>query len=104
MPLAIRWSAFTKEKVRRESDNYGVYELGNYRDILYIGEGHVKTRLMSHFSHMPGVSSYRVEYSSGIYGWFPPLAKWSAKRRQNEELNSYHRKHGKLPRYNKRKG
>ena len=41
MPLAIKWSAFNKNNVRRESDNYGVYELGNVNGILYVGEGQV---------------------------------------------------------------
>jgi hypothetical protein len=49
MPLAIRWSYFTKDNVSREGDNFGVYELGNDADILYIGEGQVYTRLMCHF-------------------------------------------------------
>ena len=99
MPLAIRWSAFTKEDVRRQSDKYGVYELGDSSDILYIGEGHVYTRLMSHFADgsepTPGVSSYRTEYTG---------SKLRAVQRQNAELNSYRRKHGRYPRYNRRKG
>lgn len=99
MPLAVRWSSFTKENVRRESDNYGVHELGSFKDILYIREGHVYTRLMSHFADCseptPGVSSYRVEYTGG---------KLRAVQRQNAELNSYYRKRGKYPRYSKRKG
>ena len=99
MPLAIRWSAFTKKNVRRESENYGVYELGDSSDILYIGEGHVYTRLMSHFADGSeptlGVSSYRVEYTR---------SKLRAVQRQNAELNSYRRKHRKYPRYSKRKG
>ena len=99
MPLAIKWSAFNKENVRRESNNYGVYELGNFSDILYIGEGHVYRRLMSHFADgsdpTPGVSSYRVEYTRG---------KLRAKQRQNAELDSYYRKHRRYPRYNQRKG
>ena len=99
MPLAIKWSAFNKENVSRESDNYGVYELGNFDDILYIGEGQVYTRLMAHFADgsdpIPGISSYRVEYTRG---------KLRATQRQNAELDSYERKHGKYPKYSKKKG
>lgn len=99
MPLAIRWSSFTKENVRRETNHYGVYELGNTNGILYIGEGHVYTRLMSHFSDgsdpIPGASFYRVEYTG---------SKERAVQRQNAELLAYKRKHGKYPRFNQRKG
>jgi len=35
--------------VSREYDNYGVYELGNDWDILYIGEGKIYTRLFRIF-------------------------------------------------------
>jgi len=51
MPLAIKWSIFSKDSVSRETDNFGVYELGNSDDVLYIGEGQVYTRLMSHFAN-----------------------------------------------------
>lgn len=99
MPLAIKWSAFNKKNVKRESNNYGVYELGNPNDILYIGEGHVYARLMAHFADgsdpIPGASFYRVEYTG---------SKLRAKQRQNAELASYYRKHGRYPRYNQRRG
>jgi len=49
MQLAKRWSRYTKEYVSREYDNYGVYELGNDWDILYIGEGKIYTRLFRIF-------------------------------------------------------
>ena len=99
MPLPVRWSLFTKSNVRQETDNYGVYELGNSEDILYIGEGHIRTRLMSHFADgsdpIPGASFYRVEYTG---------SKVKAVQRQNAELNKYKRRHGRYPRYNQRKG
>jgi len=99
MPLPIKWSTFTKLTVRRESDNYGVYELGDFDDSLYIGEGHVYSRLMSHFADgsdpTPGVSSYRLEYTG---------SKVRAKQRQNAELRAYYRRHGRYPRYNQRIG
>jgi len=99
MPLAIRWSYFTKTNVSRETNHYGVYELGNSDDILYIGEGRVYTRLMAHFSDgsdpVVGASLYRVEYTGG---------KDKAVQRQNAELSAYKRKHGKYPRFNRRKG
>jgi hypothetical protein len=99
MPLAIRWSHFTKDNLSRETDNFGVYELGNDDDILYIGEGQVYTRLMSHFSTgsqpVVGASYYRVEYTG---------SKLRATQRQNAELGSYKRKYGRYPPFNQRKG
>lgn len=99
MPLPIRWSYFTKDNVARESDNFGVYELGNDYDILYIGEGQVYTRLMSHFPQgsepVVGVSYYRVEYTGG---------KTRCVQRQNAELAAYYRANGCYPKFNTRKG
>ena len=99
MPLSIRWSWFTKDNVSRETNNYGVYELGNADGILYIGEGRVYSRLMAHFSYgsepIVGASYYRVEYTGG---------KERAKQRQNAELSAYKRKYGKYPSFNQRKG
>ncbi|MCK4434006.1 excinuclease ABC subunit C [Candidatus Bathyarchaeota archaeon] len=99
MPLPIKWSHFNKDNVSREAYHFGVYELGNSDDILYIGEGKVKARLMAHFSDgsdpIPGASFYRVEYTG---------SKDRAVQRQNAELASYKRKHGKYPRFNQRKG
>ena len=99
MPLAIKWSWFTKENVSRETNHYGVYELGNKDGILYIGEGHVNARLMSHFSDgsdpIPGASYYRVEYTG---------SKEKAVQRQNAELSAYKRRHRAYPRFNQRRG
>jgi hypothetical protein len=98
MPLAIKWSYFNKDNVTREKDNFGVYELGNDDDILYIGEGQVYTRLMSHFPNsrepVVGASYYRVEYTGG---------KQRAIQRQNAELEAYKRKNGRHPKFNYRK-
>lgn len=99
MPLPIRWPIFNKGNVNRETDNFGVYELGNSDEILYIGEGQVYTRLMSHFADgsvpIPGVGLYRMEYTGG---------KLRATQRQNAELDAYFRMHGSYPRHNQRRG
>jgi len=99
MPLAIKRSSFTKENVARETDNYGVYELGNDDYILYIGEGNIYRQLMSHFPQgrapIVGASYYRVEYTGG---------KAKAVQRQNAELAAYKRKYGRYPKFNQRKG
>ena len=98
MPLEKKWSEFTKERVSWEDDHYGVYELANRNgDVLYIGEGRVRSRLLSHFPQgsdpIPGVSYYRVEYTR---------SKDRCVSRQNALLAEYKRRHGKLPKYNQK--
>ncbi len=99
MPLVLRWSEFTKDRISSEGDEFGVYELGNYSDILYIGEGQVFTRLNSHFpggsDPMVGISSYRVEYTG---------SKVKAGQRERAELALYRGRYGALPRFNQRRG
>ena len=99
MPLAVKWSSFNKENVSKEKDNYGIYELGNSEDILYIGQGIAKLRLMSHFPDgtdpIVGVSLYRVEYIG---------SKERAEQRERVELANYERRHGRLPKFNHRRG
>ena len=98
MPLSKRWSSYTKDRVGQESNNYGVYEIGNSEEILYIGEGHVKARLLSHFPNrsepVVGASYYRCDYTGG---------KKRAVQRQNAGLAAFQRKHGRLPKFNQRR-
>ncbi len=98
MPINKKWSPYTKDHVKENtSDNYGVYEIGNATEVLYIGEGHVRTRLLSHFSDasepVVGASGYRVEYTG---------SKARAVQRQNALLAEFMRRHGRLPRFNQR--
>jgi hypothetical protein len=85
--------------VDRENDFLGVYEIGNDYDILYIGEGQVKSRLLRHFPQGPepvvGASKYRVEYTQG---------KDRCVQRQNAELDAYYKQNGRYPKFNTRKG
>ena len=52
MPILKRWSSFRKENVIKEVPNfYGVYEVADgAKEVLYIGEGKVRDRLLAHFS------------------------------------------------------
>ena len=100
IPISKKWSAFTKENVNRETDSLGVYELGDTNgDVHYIGEGKVKTRLLSHFARggdaIPGTKFYRVEYT---------YSKARAVQKQNALLKKYEKKRSKLPRFNRRRG
>jgi len=100
MPIAKKWSYYTKENVRMEPDNYGVYEIGNSNtgEILYIGEGHVRTRLLVHFPDgsepVVGANGYRIELTS---------SKDRGVQRQNALLADFLRRHKRLPKFNQRK-
>ena len=63
LPLIKRWSAFSEEKIQNECYTYGCYELGNSKcNIVYIGQGRVKDRLVIHWKDTrgkPRVSYYR---------------------------------------------
>ena len=98
MPINKRWSNYTKETVRaNETDNYGVYEIGNSTEVLYIGEGHTKTRLLAHFPDaaepVVGASGYRTEYTQ---------SKQRCVERQNALLAEFKKRYGRLPKYNQR--
>lgn len=97
MPLLKRWSIYNKTNVTNEVDNYAVYELGNSNtgEILYIGEGHLRTRLLSHFPNgsepVVGANGYRYELTG---------SKLSCTQRQNSELRRFQEAEGRLPKYN----
>jgi len=99
MPIGKRWSSFTKANVQRETDNYGVYELGDSNGtVQYIGEGQVRSRLLAHFADgsepIPGTKYYRVEYTG---------SKARCVQRQNALLNEFQKRYGRLPKYNQRR-
>ena len=99
MPIRKRWSLYRREVVRnKETDNYGVYEIGNSNEVLYIGEGHTKTRLLAHFPQasepVVGADRYRTEYTG---------SKIRCVQRQNALLAEFERTHGRLPRFNQRR-
>ena len=95
MPLQIKWSNFNKDNVSRESDNYGVFEIGNDSGVLYIGEGHIHSRLISHFPQgtepVVGASYYRVEYTGG---------KERCEQRKSAELDAHYKNNGSYPKFN----
>lgn len=99
MPIGKKWSSFTKANARGETDNYGVYELGGSTgSVHYIGEGHIRSRLLAHFvdgsEPIPGTKSYRVEYTG---------SKVRCVQRQNTLLNEFKKRYGRLPKYNQRR-
>lgn len=100
MPISKRWSHFTKENVTQEDNVFGVYELGDTNgEVVYIGEGRLRDRLLSHFPSgsdpIPGTKYYRVEKTG---------SKLRAEQRERALLNDYAKKHnGRLPKYNQRR-
>lgn len=72
-----------------------VYIQDSNGDILYIGQGSVRDRLISHFLNgqdpIPGTSKYRVEYTN---------SQRIAEQRERAELDGYYKKYGKYPKYN----
>ncbi len=97
MGMGKRWSRWTKERVGQTDDKYGAYELGSSDngEILYIGSGKVRTRLMVHLppgkSTLPGVSGFRVEYLG---------SERAARGRERTLLFEFRRRHARLPKFN----
>ena len=99
MSIQKKWSHYTKENVKKEPDNFGVYQLSNKEQgILYIGEGHIRTRLLAHFPNasepVVGASLYRYELTG---------SKKRCVQRQNSLLIDYRNSHNKKnPPFNSR--
>jgi len=96
LPLAKRWSIFDEENIDREYDTYGVYELGDSNgEIVYIGQGRVRQRLMAHWRDVeakPRISYYRCTYCG---------SKYRAEQMERVEMATYEDQHGGPPRYNR---
>ena len=99
MPIKKKWSSFRKERVKKTSDVYAVYELADRsKDVIYIGEGILKDRLLAHVTNgsapTPGTSYFRYETTG---------SKTRCEQRQNALLEEYFRVHGRLPKYNQQR-
>jgi hypothetical protein len=97
MKIKKRWSIYNKEVAKNQQSYYAVYELANIdKQILYIGEGHLKERLIAHLpdGSEPVVTAcfYRYEFTN---------SKTRCVQRQNKLLEEY-RKHykGENPPFN----
>ncbi|MCK4444076.1 MAG: excinuclease ABC subunit C [Thermoplasmata archaeon] len=99
MAIPKKWTSFNKKNVSGVVNVYGAYELGDRSgEVIYIGEGRLRDRLMSHFSNgsdpIPGTARYRYEQTS---------SKERAVSRQNALLREFKRKYGRLPFFNQRR-
>ena len=99
MPLAIRWSKFTKENLDRVDPVYGVYELGDKnKNVIYIGQGILSERLWAH------KTSDRPCFKKARYYRFQKTGgKERAEQRERAEMNVYEDQYGVLPECNKRR-
>lgn len=100
MPISKIWSNFTKAKVSLTTNGYGVYELGDTsKNVHYIGQGRIYPRLDSHFiagsDPIPGTKYFRHDHTG---------SKERAEQRERALLRDYERAHGRLPKYNQRRG
>ena len=102
MSISKKWSHYTKENLQMEPDNFGVYEIGHIAtgEVLYIGEGHIRSRLLAHLpdgtrahENVVGADGYRYELTG---------RKETAIQRERALLNEFRKKYGRLPKYNQR--
>jgi excinuclease UvrABC nuclease subunit len=99
MPIAKKWSRYTKDNIRTIPGVYGAYELSDgSKHVVYIGEGNLQDRLLAHFAASsdptPGISYFRYVTTG---------SKQRAVQRQNALLSEFMKKHGRLPRYNQKR-
>ena len=98
LPLPRKWSKFSSDDLVRVDNVYGIYELGNRsKRIIYIGRGLLLDSLLSHLrEHYPctvNASFFRIQKTGGSL---------RAEQRERSQLNAYRRKHGRLPKCNRR--
>lgn len=99
MPLAVKWSKFTFENLKRVDLVHGVYELGDKdKNVIYIGQGILTERLLAHKISRKAcfrkAQYYRFEKTGG---------KERAEQRERAEMSQYERQYGNFPECNKRK-
>jgi predicted GIY-YIG superfamily endonuclease len=98
MPISSEWWTFSVNLIEMERDAPGVYELGNPgKNTVYIGSSdRVRSRLLEHANEPPGsclhrfATRFRIEYTP------------DCEKREQDLLNEYILRHGRLPRCNDR--
>lgn len=99
MPIQKRWSKFTKAKISSVPEEEGVYELGDAKgEVVDIGSGEseqgIKSRLEDKKNTRPStVKKFRYKLTA------PSQDPKEEERKLGE---AFKRKHGKLPRLQKR--
>jgi len=99
MPIRKRWSDFTKTKINSVPEKPGVYELGDAKgEVVDIGSGDsaegIKARLLAKKEKRPStVKKFRYKVT-------PP--RQDPLKEEQKLGENFERKHGKLPRLQKR--
>ena len=91
-----KWSVLNQENMQKVPNVYGVYELADSKkNIICIGQGKLHERLAIHLSNFEDAKYFRLDRTG---------SKERAEQRERALLNEYERKHGCLPKYNKKRG
>ena len=93
-----QWWGYYAASVSLDSDVYGVYELGDVnKEIVYVGSGKVKNRLLCHLEkkEFPLARYYRYSIIGG---------EESSKLRESEILQEYRESMDRFPLYNGKNG
>ena len=106
MSIHKRWTKYTKKNISAETDAYGVYEIGDVDTgaILFIGEGKIRTSLLTH-SPDGGRKKHVSVFGSSIvcefgYRYEITGTKEKARLRKAAILSDFRKSFGSLPRYN----
>lgn len=96
MTLGSKIWIFNKTIVGLERDDYGVYEILDRSDnILYIGQGSIRSSLLKHFPDgkhpISGAFNFSVEYT-----W----DEEKSRKRHREELVKFHKENNDYPKFN----
>lgn len=99
MPLSKKWFDYKKDFVNLEPDALAVYELGNSAtsEILYIGEGKLKTELIS---HLPDGTCPIDE--ANCYRFHLLSSKEKSIKVMRKELASYVEMKNTIPKFNQK--
>lgn len=99
MPIQKRWSRFTKKRLQSVSKVRGIYELGDAnREVLYIGKGGSESGVKSRL----GIHKVQKPKSVRLFRAKPASLFESPIQMEHEECAKFKKKHGRLPRLQKR--
>lgn len=108
MSIHKKWSHYTNNNASSEPEEYGVYEIGDIDTgaILFIGEGKIRSGLLSHSPDGGRKKHVSVFGSSvvGNYGYRYKITdtKEKAKQLQTKLLADFKKIYGCVPRFNQR--
>lgn len=104
MAIQKKWSHYSKANVKKiPNELVGYYEIANTntKEILYMGEGILRTRLLA---HLPDGKRNEETVVGGNGFRYIILTKEAAFNMQNLQLKKYLKKYGKKPSFNQRIG